>query len=147
VTRLLKVITALDQRNRELDRLRIYDYFFLFINEISIITLPHAHTHYKKLLPNNRYNRVQNSKYAFAQLQSVQDIAMKALAAYDFIDNESLDTSTIIYRNPKLPEQLLSHLSVQEKEYLEFVKNYFETLSLKELKQRTKLMDHRYELS
>jgi hypothetical protein len=77
----------------------------------------------------------------------VQDIAFKALAAYDFIKNESLDTNTVIYKNPDLPPQLLARLSDQEKEYIDFVATYFESLSLKELKHRTKLMDHRYELS
>lgn len=46
-----------------------------------------------------------------------------------------------------IPENLIPELKDSEAEYFSLVKDYFENINLKELKQRTKIMDYRYELS
>jgi hypothetical protein len=40
-----------------------------------------------------------------------------------------------------------SEMCIRDSEYISFVNTFFEKISLRELKQRTKLMEYRYELS
>ena len=147
MVRILKILNFLSEKQFELDRIRIYDYFFLFPNEIEIATLALDYGKYKKILLNNKYNKVQNSKQTFYRLESYQNLAFKALSTFNLIDKYALDNDFVIRTSAIIPEGLLNNLDSIESSYLELVQSYFEELSLKELKRRTTLIEYRYELS
>lgn len=147
ITRILKILRFLSVKEYYIDRIRIYDYYLLFLNDIENITLPRDYYHYKNLEQSNRYNKVDNPSYVFSQLENVQIFALRAIASYGFIDKELFDKDVIKLSDIVLPIGLVPELKDNENEYLSFVNAFFETISLRELKQRTKLIEYRYELS
>jgi hypothetical protein len=147
ITRILKILTSLSKKEYPIDRIRIYDYYILFINDIKNVTLPNEYSEYKRLMKNTKYNRIENPKYVFSQLENVQNIAFRAIASFGFIDKDLFEREIIQLTSTQIPEKLIPELSESEIEYFSLVKDYFENITLKELKQRTKIMDYRYELS
>jgi hypothetical protein len=134
-------------KSYEKDRIKIYDYYFLFLFETANITLPTQFSHFKKISEANRYNKIYDVRNTFAQLESVQETAYRALASFGFIENESLFDEKIKLASTEIPDNLLSNLTDIEASYMELVTSFFENISIRELKQRTKLMEYRYELS
>jgi hypothetical protein len=144
---MLKLLNSLSKKEFESDRLRIYDYYYLFINDLENVCLPKEFVKYKHLELNNKYNKVQNPRYTFSQLESVQNLALKALTSFGFIDIELFNKDIIMFTGIDIPEGLINELTSLEASYVYFVTECFEKLSIRELKQRTSLMDYRYELS
>jgi len=147
ITRILKILKFLNIKEYNIDRIRIYDYYLLFLNDIENITLPTDYFNYKNLEQSNRYNKVDNPSYVFSQLENVQNIALRAIASYGFIDKDLFDKDIIKLNNIEFPNGLIPELKTIEVEYISFVNAFFEKISLRELKKRTKLMEYRYELS
>lgn len=148
ITRILKILVCLSQKEYKIDRIKIYDYYLLFANDIQNITLPMTFSSYKKIVTTTKYNNVENPKYVFNQLDNVQKMAFRAIASFGFIDKDLFEKE-IIKLNSKeiIPNNLIPDLKEYEVEYFSLVRDFFENISLKELKQRTKIMDYRYELS
>jgi uncharacterized protein YcbK (DUF882 family) len=148
IVRIVKILQVISSGKRlEVDRLRIYDYFFLFPNELENVTLPIMQSKFKRILKNNKYNKIQNAKSAFLQIEPIQVLSLKSLASFNFIDSTQLLSDFVQRTTQAIPEELILELSETEKEYLELVSTYFETITLKELKKRSGLMEYRYELS
>lgn len=147
ITRILKILQCLSVKEYNIDRIRIYDYYILFLNDINKITLPRDFFNYKNLEQSNKYNKVDNPSYVFSQLENVQNIAFRAIASFGFIDKDLFEKDIIKLNALEFPKDLIPSLKGVEVEYFSFVKDYFENISLRELKQRTKLMEYRYELS
>lgn len=150
ITRLSKILKLLPSKKRHLDRIRIYDYYFLFINDLENISIPvefSEYRQYKKIISNSKYNKVISPKLSFFQLEKIQDLAIQTLASYGFINKELLCESIILNTALEIPPILVEKITEEEKKYLELVSNVFEKMSLRQLKERTKLMEYRYELS
>lgn len=69
ITRILKILTCLSEKEYSMDRIRIYDYYILFINDIKNITLPRELSKFKRLVQTTKYNSIENPKYVFNQLE------------------------------------------------------------------------------
>ncbi|WP_346770221.1 ABC-three component system middle component 5 [Bacteroides graminisolvens] len=145
LTRTLKILRCLGEKSYEKDRIKIYDYYFLFPCETGNITLPGQFSTYKKICKANRYNKVYDIRNTFSQLESVQETAYRALASFGFIENNLLFDDIIKLTNNPIPENLLFDLTDEETSYMELVTTFFENISISELKKRTKLMEYRYE--
>jgi hypothetical protein len=128
ITRILKIMQSLDIKEYNIDRIRIYDYYILFLNDINNITLPTAF-------------------FVFTQLENVQNIALRAMASYGFIDKDLFDKDIIKLCLTELPKEINNSLNSKEDKYIDFLKSFFEKQTLREVKKRTKLMEYRYELS
>jgi len=126
------------------DRIKIYDYFLLFPTELRKVTLPPVWNNFKKIKTENKYNQVQNSIDVFMRISGFQDIALNALSSFGLIDNQLFSEDFIKKTNK--PIKLELKLTPVEQNYFDLVNRYFNNLNLKELKQRTKLIDYRYEL-
>lgn len=147
IQRVICILRTLEKKDHNLDRIRLYDYFLLFPTELGKITLPTSYSYVKKLSKANRYNSVHNSKQTFAQLQGVQEIALKALAALGIIYKDKFEKDIICLVNEEIPSSLKFETDEIINQYLSFTNEYLEELSLRELKERTKLMNYKYELS
>lgn len=145
IVRVLKILNSIPNEKYSVDRIKIYDYYMLFPNELRKMTLPPVWNSFKNIKLENRYNQVQNSIDVFNRISGFQDIALSALATFGLIDNQLLNDDFI--KRTNVPIEIQLDLSDVEEKYLDFVNRYFNNISLKELKERTKLMDSRYELS
>ena len=70
---------------------------------------------------------------------------MNALASYDLIEKQALSEKLVLKTSIEYVNELI--LTDIERQYFEFLNIYANKISLKELKERTKLMEYRYELS
>lgn len=147
IIRVLKLLTYLGDKSYEIDRVRIYDYFLLFPFELKNITMPMGFSEYKKIAIENRFNKVHDIKNTFLQLESVQELAFNAMISYTFIDRELYQDGEIKINKSIIPKELTFTLNDAERVYIDFLIKCFEKLPLRELKERTKLMEYRYELS
>ena len=145
LARVLKILNNIPVQQYSMDRIKIYDYFLLFPNETKKIVLPPAWSQYKKIKAETRYNQVPNTRDIFMRISSFQDLALNAMASYELIDAE-LFSKDIILKSSKVVE-LEPVINEIEQMYFRFLNDYANKLPLKELKERTKLMEHRYELS
>lgn len=145
ITRTLKILRCLGDKSHEKDRIKIYDYYFLFPCETDNITLPGQFSSYKKNCKANRYNKVYDVRNTFSQLDSVQEAAYRALASFGFIENNLLFDDTIKLTHNLIPDNLLFGLTDIEVAYMELVTDFFENIPILELKKRTKLIEYRYE--
>lgn len=147
IVRVLKLLSFLDDKAYEIDRIRIYDYFLLFPFELSKITMPMGFSEYKKIAKENRFNKIHDVKNIFLQLEGVQELAFNAMISYGFLDKNFYLDGNIKIDISLVPNALSLTLNDIERTYMEFVTKCFEKMSLRELKERTKLMEYRYELS
>jgi hypothetical protein len=145
IVRLIKILNNIPIHKYSYDRIRIYDYYLLFPNELRKVTLPTPWGSYKNIKPENKYNKVQNSQETFKRLYGYQSLAFKALSSYNIIDNQLLKEDVILRTDVPYPDML--SLDSIEIRLIEFFNSYANKISLKELKERTKLMQFRHELS
>jgi hypothetical protein len=144
LARVIKILENIPVQKYSKDRIKIYDYFLLFPNEIKKMTMPAALSHYKKLKVETRYNQVQNSRDIFMRISSFQELALNALASFELIDAKSFAENSILRSSKKAQFPIV--VDEIEFKYFQFLNDYANKLPLKELKERTKLMEHRYEL-
>jgi hypothetical protein len=145
IVRILKILNNIPNVQHNIDRIKIYDYLLLFPNDLRKLSLPTAWNNYKTIKPQNRFNAVQNSVDVYNRISGFQNIALSALASFGLIDN-SLFNNDYIKLNDVVTEIPLILTDVEVKLF-DFINRYLNNLNIKELKERTKLMNHRYELS
>ncbi|MBF0760194.1 hypothetical protein IR148_03945 [Dysgonomonas mossii] len=143
----MKLLNFLDDKAYEIDRIRIYDYFLLFPFELNKITMPIGFFEYKKIAKENRFNKIHDVRNIFLQLEGVQELAFNAMISYGFLSKDFYLDGNIKIDISLIPSDLSLTLNDIERTYMEFVTKCFEKMSLRELKERTKLMEYRYELS
>lgn len=142
----------------EIDRLRIWDFYFLFPDQIHSITLKRDEKDIRELRKrfikqkDNPYNQVFDSKKVFEKLKPYQLTALHCLASYGIINKDMLKENRVSIISEKLLEE--SNAKFEELDYTEqnviaFMTLYFSDISLfgeHGLKSRTKLMVSRYDV-
>ncbi|NQY08656.1 MAG: hypothetical protein HRT71_03975 [Flavobacteriales bacterium] len=141
----------------ELDRLRIWDYYLLFPNKISNITLKREEKDIKALIKNlivrdsNPYEEIQDDRKMFEKIKPYQLTAIKSLASYGIINKDYLGTNRITTISTEKLEEYLSKLellSPQEGNAMKLLTSHFYQMSLYGaggLKERTKLLESKYD--
>lgn len=147
INRYLLILNEFKGLKLENDRISIYDYFILFPQELRKVSLPNELRAYKIVKIQNKYNEVKNSKTVYRRLKVVQSISTNNLITHGIINSESYKEDNLITTNELFDSISIDVLSDVEKRVFELITNYFNTLSLKDLKERTKLTEHRYEHS
>lgn len=145
IVRLLKILNNIPIHKYNYDRIRIYDYYFVFPNDLRKASLPIAWGGFKNIKAENKYNIVPNAPETFKMLYGYQSLAFKALSSYNLIDAQLLKEDLILRTDVAYTEEL--NLNSVEIKLMEFFNDYANKITLKELKERTKLMQYRHELS
>jgi hypothetical protein len=155
VFRMLRLLEALAERDLEVQRLRIWDFYLLFPEALLRTTLPQGHSRLRKLLRGhqNRYDVMPDAKRAFARLEPIQEAALQHLAAIQLVDVARLRDGFVQRTAEAIPEELanLIHLrNAESHELIEFLTTTFFALELygpRGVRERSDLFDHRYDLS
>ncbi|WP_299249477.1 ABC-three component system middle component 5 [uncultured Aquimarina sp.] len=131
--------------NMEMDRYSIYDYFLLFPQDLRKVSLPNEFRGFKKIKFQNKYNLVKNSKNTFKRLKEIQNITVSSLIMYGAIEADDFNEKGILTVKNKINfDQTPSEM---DKKVIELIDKYFNNITLRELKERTKLTEYRYEHS
>jgi hypothetical protein len=142
----------------ELAKLRILDYYLCFPAEVASIQLPQEHTEIRKVARTikNEYRGPVNAQRTFREMEPIQQAAARLLAASGVFDSRQLELGTVSRTNHALPDDLLqTHAlepvtSTAAAAVEKYVLHKLSRLPLTGpggLKQRTGLMDHRYDAS
>jgi len=141
----------------EIERIRIWDFYFLFPGRIHDITLKQSESDIRKLRnsfikeSNNPYEKITEDRKIFEKIKPYQLAALNCIASYGIIEKEFLSQHRIRISNKEILVQFVENfeeLSPREKNVISLMTSHFNQISLfgsNGLKNRTNLMESRYD--
>jgi hypothetical protein len=136
----------------EVDRMRIWDFYFVFPREAKHISMPRDLFSFKSGFDDpNPYEELIDAQRTFDRMRPFQLTSYKHLAAHGLIDSEQLTQNTIKVTSKPIPNELLRSMSnldtLQEKviSVLDGPLSGFPLNGPGGLKARTRLLDFRYD--
>jgi len=158
IYRLIRLLSSYSREEFvELDRLRIWDFYFLFPEQVHQIATKKDEEGVRDIRKrfikpkNNPYKQVYDNKKLFEKIKPYQLSAIHCLASYGIIDKDLLALNRIsIVSKERLREynDKLEELSYTEQNVIMLMISYYSSVSLfgpDGLKARTKLMISRYD--
>jgi hypothetical protein len=146
-----------DDKVIEIDRIRIWDYYLLFTNEIFNIKPIRNKKEYNQLLKklnikkNNPYQQIYDQRKTLEKIKPYQLSALNCLASYNIIDKEYLFKEEVKINSFDLLKgyiQSVGDLSDREKNIITIMTSFFRDISLignDGLKKRSNLMESKYD--
>lgn len=150
--RTLLLMAGMPGRLVEIERIRIWDFYFVFPRESNRISIPQDLSFLRKLhVEESSYDDIVDPQYIFARMKPFQLSAYRYLAALGLISSEELLNENIVRTDKSVPSEILSrmeNLSDGQRHILYLISSPLNQLSLygeKGLKYRTKLLDFKYD--
>lgn len=146
-------MTMLTKKINELEysKMRILDFYLCFPAEIAKIELPGDLKKIRAVakVAANKFRGPVSSLRTFHDLEQIQNSAARLLAASDFFDSKKFEEGIISRTNRTLPTEFNKATSdPSASELIDFVLTQLSSLPLQGdggLKQRSGLMEHRYD--
>lgn len=153
VYRLIQLLSNLKEDYVELERLRMWDYYLAFPNEMTKIRYEKGNNDIQNLFPKkeNPYEIVLDSKIIFEKMRPYQLTAIKTLASYGLVEKDYLTENRVTKIDKTLFEGILKNyepLSDRESNIIKIMTTYFYNMPLygeKGFKDRTNLLEYRYD--
>jgi len=148
--RMLQLLSLMEESEIELDKLRIWDFYLTFPNEARQITFPRDLFELRKIFknkPDNPYEDLIDPKRIAERMDPYQLSALRYLASYGLIDNNLFQKNIVKRTEKALPSELqqkLSEINTEKENIIKLVKG-FNFLALRGLKERTGLLEFRYD--
>lgn len=156
-----RLVSILSYFNRgdyvEIERLRIWDYYLLFPQELKKIRLRRDEKEIKLLITdlinaqNTPYNKFIDNRKMFEKVRSYQMNALKCMASYGIINADFISTNRITKLSMELFEKYKEKFEPMrelEKNVIKLMTSHFYFMSLYGeygLKQRTGLLEFKYD--
>jgi len=147
---------TLERKPLHRDHVRILDFYLLFPFRIEGIRLTPKHRKYRKL--GSKYemrkpygDQPDEDGVLFNRMEPMQTAAAETLAARNFLCRSSLDVGIVEASRSHIPPQLASRVAAANEhdadliEFLEVLAFEYELTGVNGLKDRTTLLDHRYD--
>jgi hypothetical protein len=147
---MLQLLSLMEESEIELDKLRIWDFYLTFPNEARQITFPRDLFELRKIFknkPDNPYEDLIDPKRIAERMDPYQLSALRYLASYGLIDNNLFQKNIVKRTEKALPSELqqkLSEINTEKENIIKLVKG-FNFLALRGLKERTGLLEFRYD--
>ena len=158
IFRMLHLLSKIEEdKVIEIDRIRIWDYYLLFTNEIFNIKPTKNKKEYNQLLKklnikkNNPYQQIYDQRKTLEKIKPYQLSALNCLASYNIIDKEYLLKEEVKINSFDLLNrytQSAGDLSDREKNIITIMTSFFRDISLignNGLKKRSNLMESKYD--
>lgn len=157
IYRMIRILTKYEHSSYvELDRLRIWDFYLLFPEQVHNITLKQSDSEIRRIrkeyiTKSNPYNSIPDPKKIFERLRPYQLAALHCLASYKIIDKSLLQENRVTIISKDILqnyEAKFEPLEPTELNVITLMVNHFNTLSMfgpDGFKSRTKLMVSRYD--
>lgn len=141
----------------EIDKIRIWDFYFLFPNEISEIKLKKNEADVKVIIKSfikknyNPYEKISDERKIFEKLKLYQLSALNCIASYGIINKEMLLQQRVSIEKKDLLDEYISSLgklSPKEENVISLMTSHFYHISLfgkDGLKNKTNLMESKYD--
>lgn len=148
-------LIAITHTNREIEfsKLRILDFYLCFPAEVASIELPQAHQKYRVSAREvkNKFRGPVNPLRTFRDMETIHHAATRLLVASKVFDSGKLDAGTVSRTSWEEPATLKLAVDVLPSVSIELTKYILTQLSalplggVGGLKQRTGLMEYRYD--
>ena len=158
IFRMLHLLSKIEEdKVIEIDRIRIWDYYLLFTNEIFSIKPTKNKKEYNQLLrklnikKNNPYQQIYDQKKTLEKITPYQLAALNSLASYNIIEKDSLLREEIKINSSEILKKYVESvgdLSSREKNIVAIMTSFFRNISLQGndgLKKRTDLIEYKYD--
>ena len=158
IFRMLHLLSKIEEdKVIEIDRIRIWDYYLLFTNEIFNIKPIRNKKEYNQLLKklnikkNNPYQQIYDQRKTLEKIKPYQLSALNCLASYNIIDKDSLLREEIKINSSEILKKYVESvgdLSSREKNIVAIMTSFFRNISLQGndgLKKRTDLIEYKYD--
>ena len=142
------LLNNLNKTEIEIDKLKIYDFILLYPSFLHKMSLPQAYTHIRRSIKINEYNNTNAEKIVFAQLNKIQNVSLNELASTSVIESKRLKNGYVKRTELLLPDNILKSITNQSGEkmkILEFIKNELDNIPVSSLKERSGLIEYRYD--
>jgi hypothetical protein len=150
--RTLLLLTKAMRDAIEVDRMRIWDFYFVFPRAVKDVVMPRDLWSFKGVPDDgNPYEELVDPQRIFNRMQPFQVAAFRYLAAYGLIDSGRLSKNEIKRGDKNIPNTLLVHmkeLNQQQQHILKLILGPFSNFPLYGpggLKARSKLLDFKYD--
>jgi hypothetical protein len=155
IFRFLRMSDGLEKRTIEFDKLRILDFYLLFPHRISEIRFKQGHASFRRLATKyadrQGYAAQPSSNVLFHSMAPMHEAAAQTLADSQAIDPNDFIRGIVTFRPYPIPAKLASRLSEANQsewdlvEFLNVLAADYPILGRGGLKDRTSLMDFRYD--
>ncbi len=158
IHRLLLFLNKFDEGTSiEIDRVRIWDFYLLFPNQIHNIRLKRDEDDIRRfrreyiLKSKNPYDEIPENRKVFEKIRPFQLAAINCLASYGIIDKDDLRTELVSISNKlKIHEYIkyMGDISDKENNIIILMTTYFSSVKLTGtdgLKDRTNLIESKYD--
>lgn len=141
----------------ETERIRIWDFYFLFPNKIQDIRLKRDEADIRKLRKqfikesNNPYEQITENRKVFEKIRPYQLAALNCMASYGIIDKLSLSQQQVKIVNKSILNRFAENfeeLTPKERNTVALMTSHFYMMSLfgtEGLKSRTDLVESKYD--
>lgn len=146
--RLLLLVEGLEGKSIEPERLRIFDFYFLFPHEITFIRVAKLQVPLKLKFSNYpQYEAISNPAKVFYRLEPVFENSLKTLVAAGILVSETKKKASVVYRSafavPKALEVALANRKQESADVIQFLTSELYPFPLQGpdgLKARTNLL-------
>ena len=153
VFRMLQLLETTPQKEYDILRLRIMDFYLVFPSLIKQMSFPRDDVKLKKFFKNlEAYEEVKNPQVLFLRAEPYQMLACKYLEAMGLVDVEKMKDRVVLRTANALPEELanavVKRTENMPEEIISFLTTVVADLNMsgsKGLKTRTGLLEYRYD--
>lgn len=148
--RMLQLLNYLKKSEIELERIRIWDFYLTFPNEARKIKFPRDLNELKKVFKDkgeNPYEDLIDPKRIVDKMKPFQVSALRYLASYGLIDNDLFKKNIIKRTEKSIPQELekrINETTIEKDNIIKLVQG-FDNLALWGIKERTGLLEYRYD--
>jgi hypothetical protein len=149
--RLRSILT--DHKSLYFDQLRILDFFLLFPFRVDRIRFKAQHRRFRRLakeyLDRKPYGELPDDRLLFDRMEPFQVAALQSLRSHGYLGTP--DDQTLVTAGAPLPEGLIDRLESENKrdqsllEMLAVLASEYELMGRDGLKDRSDLLDYRYD--
>lgn len=148
--RMLQLLNNMKSIEVEFDRIRIWDFYLTFPNEARRITFPQDLLELKKIFkdkPDNPYEDLIDPRRIMERMKPYQISALRYLTSYGLIDSNLFLKNIVKRTDEKLPQELekrINETTIEKENIIKLVQG-FSNLALWGIKERTGLLEFRYD--
>lgn len=153
--RMLLLLERMKRESIEVDALRIWDFYFVFPNEVKHLSFPSELSKLKRVFKHapNPYEDIVNPPRIFDRMRTFQLAALRYLSAHGFVDTSELQANKVKRTIKPVPDTILermTELPIGQDNVVKLLVSPFVDLQLtgkKGLKDRSGLLEYRYDLA
>jgi len=145
VYRILKISKGNKFSPIEKERLRLFDFLYVFPHDLKNVKVPNGARGLKNFVKENKFNILPNRKRVFTQTSKYFEASISCMLSYGLLDIEKYKHEIIAVKDIELAKKITGDKD-NDNEIIDGLIKYFGTMPLREFKKRTDLIEYRYDL-